>query len=195
MGYIIRLGVILTIVACISAGSLALLNTHTAPLIAEYQRMERLRARREVMPGAEMGIFVLKDSSSTLPYYEAYPDSEAIELLGWVFSAAGQGYSSVIVTVVGVDLDWNINGIKVISQLETPGLGTKAVEIRYGEHDPWFQRQFKKKPAIELMVDKDGGEIVSITGATITSRTITDAIRNQAKLLKNKVTSAREDLP
>jgi electron transport complex protein RnfG len=187
MGYVVRLGIILMVVGCISAGGLALLNSRTAPIIAEYKRMEQERARLEVMPGAEFGVFVLRDSASALPYYEAYADSEATELLGYVFTAAGNGYSSLVETVVGIDLDWNITGIKVISQQETPGLGTKAVEVRYGEDKPWFQEQFRNKPSLGIMVDKDGGEIVSITGATITSRTISDAIRNGANSLKEKV--------
>ena len=197
MGYIVRLGIILMIVGCISAGGLALLNTQTAPVIAEYKRMEQERARLEVMPEAELGVFVLKDSSSSLPYYEAYADSEATELVGYVFTAMGNGYSSVVETVVGVNLDWVINGIKVTSQQETPGLGTKSVEIRYGEDDPWFQRQFKGKPARQVMVDKDGGEIVSITGATITSRTISDAIRRNANIIQEKIpaTTVTEETP
>ena len=52
MGYVIRLGIILMVVACISAGGLALLNTQTAPIIEEYKRMEQERARLEVMPEA-----------------------------------------------------------------------------------------------------------------------------------------------
>jgi len=192
MGYVIRLAVILMFVGGVSAGGLALLNGKTAPIIAEYKRMEQEQARLDVMPDAEFGVFVLRDSSSTLPYYEAYADSDAIQLLGYVFAASGNGYSGTVETVVGVDTSWNITGIKVISQQETPGLGTKAVEIRYGEKEPWFQRQFERKSASTVMVDKDGGEIVSITGATITSRTISNAIRNNANLLKEKVSKKNQ---
>jgi len=185
------LGVRLLIVCVLSAGGLALLNAKTSPIIAEYKRMEQEQARKEVVPAASAGLFVLRDSSTDLPYYEAYSDPEGIQLVGYVFNTVGKGYSSTMETVVGVDLQWKITGIKVTFQQETPGLGTKSTEIRYGETDPWFQRQFKSKPAELIKVDKDGGEIQSITGATITSRTITDAIRNNTKLLKEKVT-ARE---
>ena len=36
-------------------------------------------------------------------------------------------------------------------------------------------------------MDKDGGEIVSITGATITSRTITNSIRDELKGILTKI--------
>ena len=192
MGYIIRLAIILMVVGSISAGGLALLNTKTAPIIAEYKRMVQEQARLEVMPDAEFGVFVLKDSSSSMPYYAAYADSNAAELVGYVFTASGAGYSSTIQTVVGVDTNWNITGIKVTFQQETPGLGSKSTEVRYGEKDSWFQRQFKGKPATNIMVDKDGGEIVAITGATITSRAITDSIREEANALKQKITAQRK---
>jgi len=188
MGYVIRLALILMFVGGVSAGGLALLNARTAPIITEYKRLEQEQARLDVMPEAEFGVFVLKDTSSSLPYYEAYADSDLAQLLGYVFGASGNGYSSTVETVVGVDISWNIIGIKVISQQETPGLGTKAVEIRYGEKDSWFQRQFAGKSARSVMVDKEGGEIVSITGATITSRAISDAIRINANLLRERVT-------
>ena len=191
MNNIINLGVRLLIVCAISAGGLALLNAKTSPIIAEYKRMEQELARKEVMPTASGGVFVLKDSTGDLPYYEAYSDPAGTQLVGYVFTTAQKGYSSTVETVVGVDLQWKIAGIKVTSQQETPGLGTKSTEIKYGEKDPWFQRQFRTKPAELIKVDKDGGDIQSITGATITSRTITDAIRNNTKLLKEKIT-ARE---
>jgi electron transport complex protein RnfG len=67
----------------------------------------------------------------------------------------------------------------VLSQQETPGLGTRCQEIRRGETEPWWQAQFKGKRISEVAVDKDNGIIQSITGATITSRAITDGIRKQ----------------
>ena len=188
MNNIIQLGLRLLIVCALSAGGLALLNAKTSPIIAEYKRMEQEQARKEVMPAASAGSFVLRDSATDLPYYEAYSNPEGKQLVGYVFNTMGKGYSSTVETVVGVDLQWKITGIKVTSQQETPGLGTKSTEIRYGENDPWFQRQFKSRPAELIKVDKDGGEIQSITGASITSRTITDAIRHNTKLLKGKVT-------
>jgi electron transport complex protein RnfG len=189
MKYIIDLGIRLLMVCAVSAGGLALLNAKTSPIIAEYRRMEQVLARREVMPTAAQGVFVLEDSTGDLPYYEAYSDPAGKQLVGYVFSTSNKGYSSNVETVVGVDLQWKITGIKVTSQQETPGLGSKSTEIKYGEKDSWFQRQFKNKLADIIKVDKDGGDIQSITGATITSRAITDAIRNKTKLLKDKLSS------
>ena len=62
-------------------------------------------------------------------------------------------------------------------------LGAKATEIKPGEETPWFQQQFAGKSPVDIKVDKDGGQIVSITGATITSRTVTTSIQKGFDLL------------
>lgn len=183
------------VIAGIAAGSLALVNMKTRPIIEEYRRMEEANARAEVMPDGLL--FLLQDSASTLPYYEVYSEREGGELLGYIFTAAGKGYSSTIKTVTGLDTSFNIVGIKIIYQQETPGLGAKATEIAYGEEDAWFQRQYfmntrdndDKPPlnALAVAVDKDGGEIQSITGATITGRAVTYSIKQTAVELKNKL--------
>ena len=65
-------------------------------------------------------------------------------------------------------------------QQETPGLGSKVEEVLPGESDAWFTRQFKNKKLVDnISVTADGGTIDSITGATITSRAITDSIRDE----------------
>jgi len=195
MGYITKLAVILTIVTAIAAGSLALVNMKTKPIIDEYIRIQEENARTEVMPEGKQ--FVLKGADSDTSYYEVYGGENGDELIGYVFTALGKGYSSTIKTVTGIDLDYNLLGIKITFQQETPGLGAKCEEISYGESDPWFQRQFFKKyyeqrgepplNALTIACDKDGGRIHSITGATITGRAISNSIKQFTSTIKSKV--------
>lgn len=64
--------------------------------------------------------------------------------------------------MVGIDADGTITGLRVTGHSETAGLGAKAT-------DPSFYEQFTGKSG-SVSVTKDGGEIVPITSATITSR-------------------------
>jgi len=195
MGYIIRLGIILMVVSGLGAGALALVNLKTKPIIEDYKRVEEARARAEVMEAGKK--FVLCDSASALPFYKVFADEEGTQLIGYVFTAEGKGYSSTVKTVAGVDTAFNLVGIKVTSQQETPGLGAKCQEITYGEDDSWFQRQFfsgyyenrGESPlnALTIAVDKDGGKIHSITGATITGRAIANSIKQAASEIKVRV--------
>ena len=77
--------------------------------------------------------------------------------------------------VVGIGTDGAVMGAKVTAHTETPGLGAKA------QADPTWIAQFAGKPASgALAVTKDGGDIVPITGATITSRAVTAAVNTAA---------------
>ena len=78
------------------------------------------------------------------------------------------GFGGGIDMMTGVDNDGNVTGIAVISHAETSGLGSKAT-------DPEWQAQFAGKNG-SVTVEKDGGEIVAITGSTITSRAICDGV-------------------
>ncbi|MDP8208920.1 MAG: FMN-binding protein [Candidatus Electryonea clarkiae] len=182
---IVRLSVILMVIASIASGGLALLNKKTAPVIAAYKAEQQAKARLEVaepVGGVEFREKSLEDGEL---FWEAF-DSDS-NLVGYVGMAYGKGYSSTIETVCGFDTEFRITGLKIIYQQETPGLGTKAVEVKKGETKPWFLKQFMKKLAANLAVTKDRGEIDSITGATITSRAITKSIKGVGLRIKDKV--------
>jgi electron transport complex protein RnfG len=98
----------------------------------------------------------------TTSYFIAYKKGSK-ELLGYTFTAGKTGYSSKVLTMAGLDPQFNIINIKVIDQAETPGLGANCTA-------PSFSDQFKGKTQEDMLVDKDGGPIKSLCGATITTR-------------------------
>jgi electron transport complex protein RnfG len=93
--------------------------------------------------------------------------------IGSIVKAAEQGYGGPVPVTAGIDLQGRIVAIRVASAAEglkeTPGLGLKATE-------PEFRDQFAGKTAAELRLKKDGGTIDAITGATITSRAVTEGL-------------------
>ncbi|MEA1927837.1 MAG: FMN-binding protein, partial [Candidatus Auribacterota bacterium] len=83
---------------------------------------------------------------------------------------------------------------KITEQKETPGLGTRAVEIpvtrtfwqailgKGGSEEPgrpWFEEQFAGKiiKNLKVITGKTNTEIQALTGATITSKAVTEAVR------------------
>ena len=100
----------------------------------------------------------------------------------------GQGYSSKVRVMVAVDdaiergmAEAVVRAVKVVQQLETPGLGSKC-------RDPGFQAQFGRLPLRLLSIDRslsgyrdpDGAgeqKIAAITGATITTNAVVAGIR------------------
>ncbi|RLC53525.1 MAG: hypothetical protein DRH79_03455 [Candidatus Cloacimonadota bacterium] len=172
MKYYLQLGFVLLLITALASGILAYINGLTAPIIEENQRLTKENARKEVMPDAvsfekigiynEEGVFAAKNDTG--------------EIVGFTFLASLYGYSSDVKSMVGVTKDMVVNKIKVISQTETPGLGANCEK-------PEFQAQFSNKDLQQMKVDKDGGSIESLTGATITTRTIANSIKNGMEYL------------
>jgi len=104
--------------------------------------------------------------------FEAKTDGQ---LAGWVTKTAGQGYADKIEMLIGFDPQVEkITGIFVLDQKETPGLGNKIVT------DEWRSQFIAKSTGQSLAAVKGkakaGNEIDAITGATISSKAVTDII-------------------
>jgi electron transport complex protein RnfG len=182
----LKLGGILLLVTAIAGGVLAFVNQKTQPIIEKNAEDAKTRALTEALPIADSSAIVPQEDGT----YIGYNDTLRQEIVGYVFQAEGKGYSSEIQTLVGIDTSGVIRGMKIISQVETPGLGTKIVEIKHGDKKPWFQQQFIGKTASELTLTKDPQEkdkIVAITGATISSRAVTLSVKNQLEKLNQEL--------
>ena len=187
---IIKFGCILMAYTLVVSVALAFVNIKTTPLIEVNKAAAENSARKEVMPGMS-GDYELKGEGSDFPYWIGYKGGEKSEIGGYIFITSGTGYSSTIETMVGVDVNGTITGVKILFQQETPGLGARAEEINRGENEPWFTRQFKGKSLEDdIKVEKDDGTIDSVTGATITSRAITDSVSEGIAKL-NKIVGGR----
>jgi electron transport complex protein RnfG len=198
MKEITRYSIILLVVTCLAGaglGGVRLLTYEKEKMLEEENIAE---ARQEVLPGAVEFKRELSDKKDVFSGY----DSQGY-ILGWVFTAEGKGYSSDIKTIAGLSLEGKITGIKIVEQKETPGLGAKVEEIAGGEtllgfikrilgakpenvqkeEKPYFQKQFAGKKIEDLKVVKGKTDkyIEGITGATITSKAVTDSVRNKAK--------------
>ena len=177
MKYFFRLGFVLLVITVIASGVLAYINSITKPIIEENQRKAKEEARMVVLP--EAATF---DSISYLNEETVYVGkNEEGNIVGYTFVASLYGYSSDVKTMVGVTPNFKVNKIKIIEQKETPGLGANCEK-------PEFQKQFENKGKFQMVVDKDGGHIISITGATITTRTVTNSIKAGLNFLE-KVTN------
>jgi len=88
-------------------------------------------------------------------------------------SSSEKGYSGLIEIIVGVMPDGKIKAIGILSQKETPGLGSKIDEA-------WFKDQYAGKTldGANWRVEKDKGDFKQISGATISPRAVTAAIKD-----------------
>jgi electron transport complex protein RnfG len=101
--------------------------------------------------------------------YMIYQDGEKS---GYAFIASGSGYGGDIDILVGLDSDFKIKDISIITQTETPGLGARITEST-------FTDQFKGLSADEIALRSNNGMIDAITGATISSKAVVDTVREK----------------
>jgi len=170
MKEIVRYGFILGLICVLAAGLLAGVNTLTRAKIIDQAQAEEQSALKEVMPQAAK--FIPVGQAPELSYYKAFDSRE--QLIGYIFKASGKGYSSVIQTLAGMNLQGMISAIKVISQNETPGLGMRITENK-------FTGQFKNQDSLSL------SDVQAITGATISSRTVMNSVIKKAQVIKELI--------
>ncbi|MDZ7861062.1 MAG: RnfABCDGE type electron transport complex subunit G [Candidatus Krumholzibacteriota bacterium] len=175
MKEIFRLTLVLTVITAVSASVLAFVSYKTEEPIMKALQEEKMKAVRNVLPPFDNKIiedrkFIVNSAGDTLEVFRGRKDGKITGAAFPVISA--DGYSGDIEFLVGVNRDGVIQGIEILKHSETPGLGAKIS----GE----FREQFKNHSIDNTKVwevEKDGGEFTQITGATISSRAVTRAIR------------------
>jgi Na+-translocating ferredoxin:NAD+ oxidoreductase subunit G len=154
--------VFLVIIVLISVSLVMVIGNMTQAKIAGQRDAEILKQLNIIFP--EMTDFKYLDK-----YYEIYAGSD---IAGFAFTVKGKGYGGDINILAGIDENYNIKSITILSNTETPGLGTRIEEDA-------FTGQFKGLILQDIGLSKDGGKIDAITGATVSSKAVTDALRGQ----------------
>jgi electron transport complex protein RnfG len=92
----------------------------------------------------------------------AYRGKSAGGVVGAIIKVENPGYGGTITMLVGMDTAGTCQGMQVISQSETPGLGAIIKESS-------FYGQFTGKEGV-LSLKKEGGQIDGVSGATVSSK-------------------------
>lgn len=162
---------------CVTA-LLAVTNAVTKDAIAYQQELSAAESRQAVCPDA-VDFEKVEYDVQGVECYKALDESG--NLIGYAISSASRGYGGDVKVMTGVNAeDGSVIAINVYDNSgETPGLGVNTS----GEK---FTSQFAGlSSGTGVTVDKDAGKnpdsvaVDSVTGATISSRAVVDAV-NQA---------------
>lgn len=157
----------LVVICAAAAALLSIVYEHTSKKIEEEKRAKVLIQLQEAYPGQQLSFRpIIQDT-----LWAAYKGGKKV---GIVFKTFKTGYGGPVETLVGLNLDTTVAAIRPATPAEglkeTPGLGTKVGEA-------WFKDQFKCKKPNEIVLEKDGGTLDAVTGATISSRAVADGAR------------------
>ena len=182
MREMIKMVVVLTVLSAFSGGLLAAIQNSTQERI-DYQKLKYVQgpAIRNILKGSSndplVDRFKLKadgaEESFFIGVFDGKPEAIA-------FESFGKGFGGTIGIMVGVNIaDDKILGVDVTTHSETPGVGARAKT----ELD--FVSQFKDQPIEQnFKVRSDGGQVDALSGATVTSRGVSAALTDAAKVYK-----------
>ncbi len=191
---IVKLGLILLAISAISAALLAFTNSVTIDKILEQRALAAERDRKATLPSAtkfeklddekfkKLNMTLIASSQALEPVLEVYTGYDGDEIVGYVITTTPSGYGGPIKITSGINADGTIGGVRLApGHQETPGLGAKA-EL------PEFYEQYNGLYAPDkLQVVKaspSGNDILSISGATITSSAVTRGVNTAADVFE-----------
>lgn len=148
---------VLGAICLIISGLLAYTYELTLPVIQENARKEQDAGRLEVLPSGDS--FVQVEMEMPQGGIDAY---EAENGAGMVIQSSAGGYGGPYEIMVGITADGSIEGLKVMKQSETPGMGSRTTE-------PDHLAQFIGK-------DQNLEGVQDVSGATISSGALKSAI-------------------
>lgn len=160
--------VTLFVICFVATLLLGMTNSVTAPIIAQLAQETEKKSRQVVF--ADAASFgeakISEDGTSIVAALD-----ETGGTIGYVVVNSVKGYGGDISVMTGVDADGKVTGVNILSHSETAGLGANATTES-------FRSQFVNLVAgITVSKDKAGeNSIDALTGATITSRAVTEAV-------------------
>lgn len=192
MNQTIKFGAVLLVCGAISGGILSFSNSMTSPIIEERAKAGSFGAYQELFTEADDFLPIdeaklAEITASNMFVQEIFEAKLGEETIGYAFKTKSGGYGGDLITVSGFTLDGVITGIKVITNSETPGLGTRVVE------DPTYATSYVgKSAASELVVvasPSADNEVQLLSGATVSSEGVLAGVNGAREAFVNSLSN------
>ena len=197
MNKIVKNTLILTAITVVSGLLLGIVYNVTKEPIAQAQENTKQEAYRAVLTDASSFETVDFDAESALSLLSengytsdtitevAEGKDDSGETIGYVISVqSSEAYDGTLDLSVGIGSDGTVKGVEMLSISETAGLGMKADEAE-------FKDQYKDKNVESFSVTRTGEDgdnmIDAISGATITSNAVTNAVNSALVYYQNEL--------
>ena len=167
-------------ITLVAGTGLGYVHDITKEPIRIMEEKTKLTAYKSVFPEADAfedidmaGNAIYGDNGCDIDSVSAAKDTSGNDI-GYVINVTShEGYGGDITVSMGIDNEGTVKGIELLKISETAGLGMKAKE-------PAFKDQFKDKNVTQFAYTKTGAssdfEIDAISGATITTKAVTNAV-------------------
>ena len=175
-------------------GTIILTVTHTMTReeISENNRATRLRILDSVMPLSYNNRLYddviriensgVSGSMHPLEVFRARHNSKPIGII--LIPVRAKGYSGNIELIIGLDFDGTLLGVRTLKHKESKGLGDQIDHTKSDWIKSFTSLSLDNTPVTDWAVTEDGGKIDQISGATITSRGIVNAVRKSLEFYR-----------
>lgn len=169
----LKMIVTLVVIAVVIAFAMSYVNKLTAPVIEQNAKDRLNAALAEIIPADNYNV-LHEDETATV--YEAVKDGERAGVL--VVNSA-KGYGGDIKVMSGILNDGTISKIDILEMSETPGLGANASKES-------FKSQYEGRSGNigVSKTSKTSSDILAISGATVTSKAVTQAVNHALEMAK-----------
>lgn len=166
MKNILKLALTLMFITALSGGALSYVHATTSVIIAERERILLEETLAEFFPEIDAEKIEKKEIENNL---FKVVQNEKGEFLGVLVAASARGYAGPILYWLVIDNTGQVEEIIYVRQQETPGIGTRIIK------EPFID-QIRELDTDDLI--EPGEDIDVISGATVSSGAMIDALRN-----------------
>jgi electron transport complex protein RnfG len=167
---IIKMGLILLLITSISGLLLGVTNSMTEGIILERAMAGDIASMQNLIADADTFDAVTGEGIDDAPLVqEVFAGKQGDEVVGYTIKVNPSGYGGAIEIMVGISTANDITGVEILSQTETPGLGSKVTE-------PEFREKFIGKSTTESTA------VDAIAGATVSSDAVNHGVRTAVLL-------------
>jgi electron transport complex protein RnfG len=179
-------GIILAVIAAVCTTLVALTYSLTEVRIAENDRAWLEQSLQPALAGVVYDNNLL-ESTLEIPLPHELPGNELVLVYRALLEdtpvaalfvvSALNGFSGPIKLLIGIDDRGAITAVRVLKHRETPGLGD-FIDSSKSDWIDQFERKSLSAPDRALWaLQRDGGKLDQVTGASITSRAVVKAVK------------------
>ncbi len=173
--------------AALGAALVGLTFNQTIDAIKYNEKLFLLKKLNNIIPAESYNNDLLLDTITIQPSrllntkqatqaYRARKDNKNVAVV--FTSIAPNGYNGSIHLLVGINVNGQLAGVRVVKHQETPGLGD-VVSISHSDWILGFDNKSLSNPdSKHWKVKRDGGIFDQFTGATITPRAVVNAVHD-----------------
>jgi len=182
-----RNGFLLGAFAIVCTGVVATISQLTKPMIAQQEQVALLKTINQLIPATSYdndifaSCFIVNDDDllgrgRSQQVFVAKKANTPVALM--LETSTFKGYAGEIKIAVGILADGSVAGVRTIRHSETPGLGDKIQTNKSDWIYSFNGKTYQTDHSERWEVTKNGGDIDAFTGATITPRAVTLAVKD-----------------